>query len=154
MGCELVSDSLSQNGAGEKPASFTYTEIFEAQCPYYLSIGMTYKQYWHGDCCAAKYLREAEKLKNQKKNQELWLQGLYIYEALLNSSAALKSFPGKDAKIIPYPEQPYPLTTSDRERIEEEKARKALEANKNRMSAWAAEFNSKFKKSNGGDENA
>ena len=45
---------------------------------------MTYDQYWNDDCQLVKFYRKAHKLKNEQKNQELWLQGMYIYEALCN----------------------------------------------------------------------
>ena len=50
--------------------------------PFYLSIGMTYEQFWENDPSLAKYYREADKLRNERKNTDAWIQGMYIYDAV------------------------------------------------------------------------
>ena len=85
MDSELVSSSLSETEGGERNRStplFTYTEKFYECFPYYLSIGMTPEQYWDGDPTLTKYYRKADEIKKERLNEELWLQGMYIYEAL------------------------------------------------------------------------
>lgn len=42
---------------------------------------MNYDQFWYGEPRLVIAYREAHKLKIEEKNQELWLQGLYIYNA-------------------------------------------------------------------------
>lgn len=72
MGSELVS-----------PASpLTFTEQFEAQCPFYLSIGMTYDEYWYGSADRVIYYRKAYKMKQKRNNDLAWLNGRYVYDAL------------------------------------------------------------------------
>ncbi len=37
------------NNKGNSKNQFTYSELFERECPRYMSMGMTYKEYWEGD---------------------------------------------------------------------------------------------------------
>ena len=128
MDSELVSDSLpvGKNGGVEK--SFapvkTYTEQFYEVFPYYLSIGMTADEFWNQDCTLTKYYRKAHSIQLDRKNQELWLQGLYIYEALCDVSPILHAFAKQGTKPAPYPTEPYPRTKEDAE-LRETKAREA-----------------------------
>ena len=147
MDSELVSSSLStteEGGREGSPSSFTYTEKFYECFPYYLSIGMTYEQYWEGDCALVKYYRKAEELRNEKRNQELWLQGMYVYEAICDVSPILHAFAKKGTKPTPYSTKPYPLTDKQSKRDEEEKQRRLTEKGKRFMEAMAASINKKF----------
>ena len=137
----MVTSSESVEGDGRSvPFSNSYTTKFHEVFPYYLSIGMTPEQYWDGDPLLAKYYRQAEEIKQKRKNQELWLQGLYFYEALCDVAPILHAFAKKGTKPAPYPDHPYSLTTKDREaerKLQEErdreKARRYMEAQMARL---------------------
>ena len=147
MDSELVSSSLSTTeevGQKVSSSSFTYTEKFYELFPYYLAIGMTYEQYWDGDCTLVKYYRKAEEMRNEKRNQELWLQGMYVYEAICDVAPILHAFAKKGTKPTPYSEKPYALNRKQIERDEEEKQRKLTEKGKRFMEAMAASINKKF----------
>ena len=122
----------------------TYTERFHEQFPYYLSIGMTPDQYWNGDPEWARAFRKADEMRMERKNQELWLQGMYFYEAMGDVAPILHAFAKKGTKPTPYPSKPYALTNKQRERDEEEKQRKLAEKGKRFMEAMAASLNKKF----------
>lgn len=145
----MVSGSLSVYEGNElsnnRSSLFTYTNKFYEAFPYYLSIGMTYEQYWNGDCTLPIYYRKAEELRNEKRNQELWLQGMYIYEALCDVSPVLHAFAKKGTKPQPYTTNPYPITSKDLKRIEEEKERKIAEKGKRNMEALMQSINKRFK---------
>ena len=144
----MVSGSLSVYEGNEieenRSSLFTYTSKFYEAFPYYLSIGMTYDQYWNGDCTLPIYYRKAEELRNEKRNQELWLQGMYIYEALCDVSPILHAFAKKGTKPQPYTTNPYPITKKELKRIEEEKERKMAEKGKRNMEALMATLNKRF----------
>lgn len=147
MDGELVSSSLSATEGGERDGSLphsTYTEQFYEMFPYYLSIGMTPEQYWDGDCTLVKYYRKAEELRNEKRNQELWLQGAYIYEAICDVAPILQAFAKKGTKPTPYSDKPYPLSAKQVKHDEEEKQRKLAEKGRRFMEAMAASINQKF----------
>ena len=145
----MVSSSLSANEGGElhktRPSFSTYTEQFYEVFPYYLSIGMTYEQFWDGDPMLAKYYRQAEEIRNDRRNQELWLQGMYVYEAICDIAPILQAFAKKGTKAHPYPERPYAITEKQRKREAEEKERlNALKARRF-MEALMASTNARFK---------
>ena len=148
MDSELVSSSLStteEDGRNGSPSLFTYTEKFYELFPYYLSIGMSAEQYWEGDCTLPKYYRKAEELRIEKRNQELWLQGMYVYEAICDVSPILHAFAKKGTKPNPYSTKPYAITAKQIKRDEEEKQRQVAEKGKRFMEAMAASINKKFK---------
>ena len=144
----MVSGSPSATEGGEQSKAHspfsTYTEKFYEVFPYYLAIGMTYEQFWEGDPTLVIYYRKADEIRNEKCNQELWLQGLYIYEAICDVSPILHAFAKKGAKPHPYTTTPYPLTTKERTRIAEEKERKVAEKGKKMMEAFVAANNKRF----------
>ena len=147
MDSELVSSSLSATEGGGRDSSspsFTYTEKFYESFPYYLSIGMTPEQYWDGDCTLVKYYRKAEEIRNERRNQELWLQGLYIYDAICDVSPILHAFAKKGAKPHPYPSKPYAITKKQIKQEREEKERKLAEKGKRFMQALMQSTNKRF----------
>lgn len=146
MGSELVSDSPPLYGEElvNNSSSISYSEQFYNHLPFYLAIGMPFDLYWDGDCCLAEYYRQAYELKKKERNQELWLQGMYIYESLCDVAPILRAFASKGAKPTPYVSEPYPL--SHKEIVErkerEEKAR--LNKMKAKMLAFVKQTNSSF----------
>lgn len=147
MDGELVSSSLStaeEVGQRGSTSSFTYTQKFYEFFPYYLSIGMTPEQYWDGDCTLVKYYRKAEELRIEKRNQELWLQGMYIYEAICDVSPILHAFAKKGAKPHPYPSKPYALTEAQIRHEKEEQERKLAEKGRKFMEAMMQATNKRF----------
>lgn len=81
---------------------FQFSEKFKEICPFYMSIGMSYKEFWQDDVCVAKYYLEAYKLKEKRKIERdewyMWKQGMYIYEALCDVSPVLHAFSKKRNK--------------------------------------------------------
>jgi hypothetical protein len=136
MDSKLVSGSLSVDGESERKVRspfLTYTEQFYEVFPYYLSIGMTYEQFWDGDPHLVKYYRQADELRIDRKNQELWLQGLYVYEALCDVAPILHAMAKKGTKAQPYPDKPYAITEKQRKREIDEQERKVADKGKQMM---------------------
>lgn len=82
--------------------------------------------------------RKAHELRNRQKNQELWLQGLYIYKAIGAFVEILPAFPKKGAKIYPYDNEPIAITDDE---IREKEQKKMLDM-RAKMDAWRIKFNS------------
>lgn len=120
----------------------TYTEEFYEAFPFYLSIGMTADEFWNQDCLLTKYYRKAFEMKKNRKNEELWLQGLYMYNALCSVSPLLHAFAKDGTTALPYLDKPIPLTQKEaeereiaaqKERYEKMKSVMRKKANKNKQ---------------------
>ena len=129
MGCDFLTES---NPTQEK----TYTEIFEESFPFYLAIGMSSAEYWEGDCSLTRYYRKAYKLKQEEINNNAWLQGLYIYDAV--TTALHNALRGKNTKAREYAKQPYNYEKNE-EKSEDEKA-KEVEIEQQKAYAWMENF--------------
>ena len=133
MGGELVS-----------PASHSsYTEIFEEQCPFYISIGMSYEQYWDGDCWMAKDYREAHKLRQKRDNELAWLIGRYVYDAQCAVSPLLHAFAKNGTTAHPYLERPYPSSMEEVREREIERLKNAADGFRAFVEAKNAQIRSK-----------
>ena len=111
MGSELVKTSTPP---AEEQVSVS--EFFSKTLPYYLSIGMTPTEFWDDDPRLAKAYREADKQKMERRNYELWLQGLYNYKAV--GSVVFNALRKRDSKPQEYFEKPiriFPLTEAEKE---------------------------------------
>lgn len=105
---------------------------------------MSWEQFWHGDPEIARFYREAHELKIRERNFELWLQGLYVYEAIGDMAPVLHAFSGKGVKPRPYSEEPHPITEKMvKERDEREKLSKA-ERVKSTVMTWLKGMQEKF----------
>lgn len=105
----------------------SFRETFEKVFPFYLSIGMSYDDFYNNDVTLVIPYREAEKLRQKRKNEELHLQGMYIHEAVqvVIYNTWCRS---KNESPITYSRKPYPLFEEDREQdmkehVEEEQAK-------------------------------
>lgn len=143
----MVSGSLSSaEGSGDSvtaPLS-TYTEKFNELFPYYLSIGMSERQYWDEDSTLVTAYRKADEIRMTRRNQEMWLQGAYIYDALCRMSPVLHAFAKKGTKPAPYPSEPYALTEKQMELKEEEHAKGVYGKGKKMMEGFMISHNKKF----------
>ena len=105
------------------------TNLFEKQCPIYMSYGMSYDEFWYGDAYVTKFYAEAHKIKVRQKDEDLWMQGMYIYESLCKVSPILHAFSKKGTKPLQYAEKPYladRLREKTKEEIEQEKENERL----------------------------
>lgn len=79
---------------------------------------MSANEYWYGEPNLTKYYRDAFELKKEQENEKLWLQGLYIYEALCKVSPVLNAFAKKGTKPIAYSTKPYALSEKENKKRE------------------------------------
>jgi hypothetical protein len=106
----------------KKVEHFFLTDEFNRYCPFYISLGMSYEQFWYGDPTMTKYYLKAyqqkEKREAEKAKWIMWEQGLYIYEAICDVSPILRAF-SKSTKPLPYPKEPWGLDKSQEEKDKE-----------------------------------
>lgn len=145
-----MSDPLSSTeGSGGVTTTaplHSYREKFEELFPYYLSLGMTEEQYWDRDCRLVIAYRKADELRMSRKNQEMWLQGAYIYEALTRVSPLLHAFAKKGTKPVPYLAEPFAVTEKQAEYQQEEKDKKTYDKGKALIEGFMAKHNKKFER--------
>ena len=73
--------------------------------------GMSYDEFWYGKPILAKYYREKHKLEIEQTNQQLWLQGLYIYDAF--AVVLSNAFSKRKKKYIEHPLDLFPPTEEE-----------------------------------------
>lgn len=143
-----MGDSLIE----KKVEYVSLSEHFEKLCPIFMNIGMTYKEFWEEDPtitrCYLKAFKMKQKAEIRNKEWEIWKQGMYVYEALIDVSPILHAF-SKAKKPLPYPEKPYGLQEDDEEK---DKVTKEQEQENERLKAtvffsnWARATKKHFKK--------
>ncbi|MCM1364659.1 MAG: hypothetical protein NC122_05085 [Faecalibacterium sp.] len=103
---------------------------------------MTLEQYWEQDPYLTIYFNEKYRLEIENRNQELWLQGLYIYKAF--DVVLANCFAKKGATPQEYLKKPIRITPKT-------KAEKALKAENDRkrfieaMDSWKKRWDSSTK---------
>lgn len=141
-----------------KKVEYTFLkDVFEEACPFFISIGMSYKEFWEEDVVIAKSYLKAFILKNKREQEikewQMWKQGVYIYEALCDVSPILHAFSKKGTKPLPYPTEPYGIKRNDKE----EKEDKEKEAENERLKAiikfkaWSKAVSKNFQGKDGGN---
>lgn len=120
-------------------------EVFDNQCAYYMSIGMTYSEYWDGDAMMPRFYREAEELRRRRENYNAWLQGAYVYEAIKDLAPSLKAF--SKARPKPYRDTVIPLLPSEIKEYEDRQKKKRYEENLARFKGLAQQINEAIIKS-------
>ncbi len=122
---------------------FSYSEEFDRLCPYFMAIGMSYEQFWYDNCWIANAYLQSYKIKREQKNEELWLQGVYIFEALCDVSPILHAFAKKGTKPRPYSKEPYPLFKKETEQYTEEQNQQERYKAEMCFREWARQFKNK-----------
>jgi hypothetical protein len=107
--------------------------------PYYLAMGMTYEQFWEDDPAIAKAYRRADEIRRRRMNEELWLAGIYVADAL---SATVGNMFTKGQKFQ-YPAEPKPITRDEIEERKEREQRQRMERIKAAFTAKALAVNAK-----------
>ncbi len=116
----------------------THTQVFEECFPFYLAIGMSYAEYWEGDSSLARYYRKAYQIKQEEINNNAWLQGLYIYDAVSTAlHNALRGMGKNKPPAKDYAKKPYEF--NNKEKTEAEKA-KEVEIEQQKAAAWMENF--------------
>ena len=84
------------------------------------------------------FYRKAEELRQRRRNQELWLQGRYIYDALRAVSPVLHAFAKNGTQPEPYLEKPYPSDKEESKAREQEQMENQAEAFRQYVEAFNA----------------
>lgn len=107
-----------------------------------MSIGMSYNEFWNGDVSMVEAYRKADELRLKQRNYELWLQGMYVYEALCDASPLFRFTMKGSIKPESYVKEPYPITPLEAQ----ERAEREARAKEERFKAEFALFAERIKK--------
>lgn len=139
---------MGRKGFDTSSLPYKFTSYFEQLCPYYISLGMTYDDFWNGDCAMAKAYRKAHDMKLEEMNFSLWLQGKYFYDALCCVAPIFRAF-SKAKKPVNYHEYPFILKTDFSEMRKKQQESESDKKARQMLEAFAANFNQKFKEKEG-----
>ena len=103
-------------------------------------MGMTWSQFWLDEPELVIAYRKAELIRKRRKNEELWLEGIYMTEAL---SATVGNMFAKGQKH-PYPAEPFPLTAEEQQERREREEKARMERMKAAFIARSLQMNTKF----------
>lgn len=104
---------------------------------------MSYDQYWNDDPMLVRDYLKADRIKQRRFDEQCWLQGMYIYDALLRVSPVYHDFVKSGTRAHLYVEEPY---TAKSEKIStEEGQQKRLEDGRKFMERFMGTWNAQFK---------
>ena len=90
-------------------------------------MGMTYEQYWVESPYLVIAFRKAYRLRREVENENAWLHGLYVYNAVaVCLSNALSKRGSKKQEYIDRPIDIFPLTEKEKKRREMEERQRVM----------------------------
>lgn len=144
VGSSSTKESDTRGSGVTSTSPFPYTHTFYKHFPYYLSIGMSEEQYWDSDPMLVKYYRDAEELRNEKLNEQAWLQGMYFYDAIARVAPLLHAYAKKGTKAKPYVEQPYPISKRSVQEMKKKEGEVKAQKGMRYMEAYMVQNNKRF----------
>lgn len=105
-----------------------------------MAMGMTYEQFWDGEPDIAIAYRKADAIRRSRKNQELWLEGIYMVNAL---TATVGNMFSKGQKHQ-YPAEPLAITLEEQEERRQREQKARMERIKAAVTARALTLNAKL----------
>lgn len=121
----------------------TNSQIFDECFPFYLSIGMSSAEYWSGDPSLPRYFRKAFEMRQKRENEQAWLNGLYVYDAMMS---ALSHLSQNKSSHKNYATKPYSSTAEEAKKEHEDKVIEAQAQAEVWMKTWAAATQKMFTK--------
>lgn len=140
----IPSSTVEVEGEGSNTQTLdTCREIFDKAFPHYLVMGMTYDDFYNRDHTLTIAYRKAYDIKRKKDNEDMWLQGAYVYEAISRVAPLLIPF-NKRPKPEPYLDKPYPIYS--KELPDDAKSKAATDRGLAYMQSMMLSVNKKFGK--------
>lgn len=129
----------------EEKSPKSVVEVFDSECAYYISLGMTYTDYWDGDPMMPRFYRKAEELRRRRENYNAWLQGAYVYEAIRDLAPSINALSKRTPK--PYRDTVIPMIPSEIREHEEREKKQQYEENLARFKGLVEKINEDMIKS-------
>lgn len=123
-----------------------FSDMLDQLCPYFMAMGVSYDEFWNGDYTQLKYVQSAYLIETERRNEQAWLQGMYVYEAV--GVALSNAFKKKGTPPEKYPEKPFRLTPLTE--IEKEAENKRIVAEfRNKLLAFGKQCEARHKREKG-----
>lgn len=103
-----------------------------------MAIGMSFAEYWEGDPKLAQYYRKAYLIKQEEINNNAWLQGMYIYDAVSTAlHNALRGMGKSKPPIRDYASKPYEFKNKVKTKAEKEQE---VKIEQQKAATWMENF--------------
>ena len=129
--------------------TLTLETLFDKEAPFYMSIGVSYNDFWNGDPKIAKFALDAFNLKQEREIEQLnfnaWLQGTYIHQATYSAVAYCLNPKEAERAGIKYFDEPMSLFSGSNNEPTEEELKKAQQESLDWMRELYTLTNNRFK---------
>ena len=89
-----------------------------------MALGMSRAEYWYGPITNIFDYVEADAIRQERFNQEAWLQGMYVADATF--TAITNAFAKNENQKVEYPREPYKFEQPDENEVEDNDSTFAL----------------------------
>ena len=124
-------------------------KLLDENCIFYMSIGMSYADYWEGDNCLPSFYlwayQKRRKREIEEKNYTAWLEGFYNMNAF--GVVLSNAFAGENSSPAEYYDKPVEIFPKEKTAEEKEKEQEAARLRmKIALDNFAAAVNSQYKR--------
>ena len=99
-----VNDATSVSYIDLEAPQSQYGTYLDQLCPFAMSWGMSWREFWFESLDRLHDYWQANQFSIERRNQELWLQGLYIRSAVASCMDSKHKYPDKPHRITPMTE--------------------------------------------------
>jgi len=98
---EDVNGAISFSDVDLDAPKSEFGKFLDLMCPYYMCYGMSYEEFWHLPIERLEFYWQKNQFDIERRNQEMWMQGLYIRIAVASCL---------DGRKFKYPDRPQRIT--------------------------------------------
>ena len=142
----MEGDPVTPEEPSENDSPTPIGDVLDKLCPYFMAMGMSYHEFWHGDYTQWKFWEEKHQRRLKEENEMLWLQGAYFFNAI--STALANAFRERGKPPSSYLEEPIRITPMTEEEREAEQ-QKQIEAFRAQLESLRGRFEAKHKRERG-----
>ena len=106
---------MERGAVNPERSKVSFADRLVSLCEYYMTLGVPYDEFWHGDYCKLKFYEKQYFNQQKVKDGEMWRQGLYFWQALKAFGNQLTG----DGKVK-YPDKPFSMERNEETMTQEE----------------------------------
>lgn len=148
-----MGDRLTEEEKSEQTSQTPYGDMFDRLLPEYMSMGMTYDEYWDGEYGTKRAFRKAYRIRMENEqhiaDRNNWYMGQYIVAAIQSVPLMVPGINMKKGASLPdYPDKPFFMRYEEQKK---EEVRKQHEEDQSKLAmamfqAMTARFNKNIEK--------